>query len=139
MLRTRLIIMSLAVPALVSASGAGDLALAEASLDTVHEIDAALRACWVPPADVAQDKIQVTVRLSFKRNGEILGEPLIAYEAPGVAEGEREMIRMAVAAALQRCNPLPLSAALGDIIAGHPINVRLGEGWRRKGKEPHSP
>jgi hypothetical protein len=139
MLRTRLIIMSFAVAALVSQPGAADLALAEDLLETVHQIHAALRACWVPPADVAQDKIQVTLRLSFKRDGEILGEPLITYENPGIADDERKTIRMAVAAALQRCNPLPLSAALGGIIAGHPINVRLGEGWRRKGRELHAP
>jgi hypothetical protein len=105
---------------------------AEGSINTVHEIDAALRACWVPPEAPTQGKVQVTVRLSFKRNGEVLGQPLIAYENPDASDDERNLIRAAVAATLQRCSPLPLSAELGDIIAGHPINVRLGEGWRRQ-------
>jgi hypothetical protein len=119
--------------------GASNSARAESSLNTVHEIYAALRACWVPPQDLAQAGVRVTVRLSFKRNGEVLGEPLIAYENPDATEDERSAIRAAVTATLQRCGQLPLSAELGDIIAGHPINVRLGEGWRRRGgtENPH--
>jgi len=111
--------------------GAGSGARAEGSLDTVHEIYAALRTCWVRPQDSAN--VRVTVRLSFKRNGEVLGEPLITYANPDASDDERNAIRAAVSATLQRCNPLPLSEELGDIIAGHPINVRLGEGWRRRG------
>ncbi len=75
---------------------------------------------------------KVSIRLSFKRNGEVLGQPLITYESPTASEDERTAIYAAIAATVMRCSPLPLSDALGDIIAGHPINLRLGEGWRRK-------
>jgi hypothetical protein len=114
-------------------------ARAAASLDTVHEIYAALRACWLPPGDTAQGGVQVTVRMSFKRDGAVLGEPLISYENPGFSDVQRAAIRAAVAATLQRCGPLPLSAELGSIIAGHPISVRFGEGWRRKGRGSDAP
>jgi hypothetical protein len=132
MSRRRINVTWLAVAALASPPTAADHALAQGSLETVREIHAALRACWVPPQEAAQGKIQVTVRLSFKRNGEVLGAPLIVYENRNASEDERNAGRRAVAATLQRCSPLPLSAALGNIIAGHPINVRLGDGWPRK-------
>ncbi len=117
----------------LSTDAAVHRALAEGSLATVHEIYATLRACWVPPEQATQGRVQVTVRLSFKRDGEVLGRPLIVYENPDMSDAARRAVQAAVASTLQRCNPLPLSAALGDIIAGHPINVRLGEGWRHKG------
>jgi hypothetical protein len=118
----------------LSADAAAHRALAEASLASVHEIYAALRACWVPPQHTTPAKVQVTIRLSFKRDGEVLGQPLIVYENPDASDTTRRAVQAAVAATLQRCNPLPLSGALGNIIAGHPINVRLGEGWRHGGK-----
>jgi hypothetical protein len=74
-----------------------------------------------------------TVRLSFKRNGEVLGEPLITYESYDATPDERTVLRGAVAVALTRCTPLQLSDALGNIIAGLPINLALGGEW--KGRE----
>jgi hypothetical protein len=62
----------------------------------------------------------------------ILGQPLISYENPHISEADRGALHEAVAAALARCTPLPISDALGGIIAGHPIHVKLGEGWKRK-------
>jgi hypothetical protein len=130
---------------LVTAAAVGGVAASQSrawaagSLNTVREIDAALRSCWAPPADLSPYNVQVTVRLSLKRNGEVLGEPLVAYENPGTSDDQRAVIRAAVAATLQRCGPLPLSAELGDIIAGHPITVRFGEGSRRKDRAGGSP
>jgi len=126
--------MATVVASTLSIDGAMNGADAEGEINTVREIHAALRACWVSPNDGAPTNIQVTIRLSFTRTGEVLGQPLITYENAGTSEDERNAIRAAVAATLKRCGPLPLSTALGDIIAGHPINVRLGEGWRYKGK-----
>jgi hypothetical protein len=139
MFRWRRIGLPLAAAVVGGLSADGGRAQAKSPLGTVHEIDAVLRSCWVPPADTAQGKIQVTLRVSFKRNGDVLGQPLIAYENPAASDDERKAIRAAVVSTLQRCSPLPLSAALGDIIAGHPINVRLGEGWRRKDRAGGSP
>ena len=82
---------------------------------------------------------QLTVRLSLKRNGEILGQPLISYQTPGASEDERAALHAAVAAALARCTPLPISDELGGILAGRPINVKLGEGWKRRGAPTASP
>ena len=109
----------------------------ERPINSVREIRASLRACWISPAVTKVP--QLTVRLSLKRNGEILGQPLITYQTPGASEDERAALHAAVAAALARCTPLPISDELGGILAGHPINVKLGEGWKRRGAPTASP
>src|ERR1700757_3324233 len=43
-------------------------------INKVRELRAALRACWIPPS-LAHEDIAISVRLSFKQNGEILGVP----------------------------------------------------------------
>jgi hypothetical protein len=43
-------------------------------------------------------------------------------------------VRDALAQALARCAPLPLSDEFRNVISVHPITVRLGEGWRRRGQ-----
>jgi len=96
----------------------------EHPLNSVREIRASLRACWISPE--MRTAPQVTVRLSLKRNGEILGQPLISYQSPAASEDERAALRAAVAAALARCAPLPISETLGGILAGRPIVVKLG-------------
>jgi len=95
-------------------------------IETVHDVKAALRACWVPPnLDSPRDNMTISVRMSFKRNGEILGDPLITYTSPGTSESERRVYRAALDETLARCTPLPFSDAFGRIMAGHPINMRF--------------
>jgi hypothetical protein len=103
----------------------------EHSINSVREIRAGLRACWISPP--TKTPARVTVRLSLKRNGDILGQPLISYTNPDASDDERVALHAAVGAALAHCMPLPISEALGDIIAGRPINVKLGEGWKWRG------
>ena len=101
----------------------------EHPINSVREIRAGLRRCWVPPPTRVPP--QLTVRFSLKRNGEILGQPLISYTSPDTSEDERAALHAAVVAAMAHCTPLPISDSLGAIIAGRPINLRLGEGWRK--------
>jgi hypothetical protein len=125
------------VPGIVTAVASSIASLAalaqstvvEHPINSVREIRAGLRRCWVPPPTRAPP--QLTVRLSLKRNGEILGQPLISYTSPDTSEDERAALHAAVVAAIAHCTPLPISDALGAIIAGRPINLRLGEGWRK--------
>jgi hypothetical protein len=90
----------------------------------VRELHAALRACWVPPS-LAHENMPISVRLSFKQNGEILGVPLITYTSLGISEDERQAYRAAVDETLARCTPLPFSHAFGSVIAGRPIYIRF--------------
>jgi hypothetical protein len=95
-------------------------------INTVREVRAALRACWVPPSiGAARVNMAISVRMSFKQNGELLGIPLITYTSLGISEDERQAYRAALDEALARCAPLPFSDAFGSVIAGRPINVRL--------------
>ena len=85
------------------------------------DIRQALRGCWQwPPVSEARSGMELTVRLSFKRNGEIFGAR-ITYQSAGVSDEERALYHGALLAALSRCSPLPLSESLGEAIAGRPF------------------
>jgi len=98
----------------------------ERRLDTIRAMFAALRACWVPPAkDVARPGTQLSVRLSFKRDGDPVGEPRVTFVSPGTPAEVRQTYLDAVTAALKRCTPLPFSPGLGGALAGRPIAIRF--------------
>ena len=44
-----------------------------ASLNTMDDVGAAIRACWIPPADAGNST--VTLSFSFKRDGTLFGSP----------------------------------------------------------------
>lgn len=98
----------------------------ERRLETIRDMSAALRACWTPPAkDAARTGTQISVRLSFKRNGEPVGEPRVTFVSSGTPADVRQTYLDAVTAALKRCTPLPFSAGLGGALAGRPIAIRF--------------
>jgi hypothetical protein len=123
-------VIAVAFGAIASISASAQNPQTEHPINSVREIKASLGACWVSPEMRAP--AQVTVRLSLNRNGEIIGRPLVTHQNPNLSEDERAALHAAVATTLARCSPLPISDTLGGIIAGHPINVRLGEGWTRR-------
>jgi hypothetical protein len=87
---------------------------------------AALRACWVPPPlDQSRAGMQITVQVSFRRNGELLGQPRITFESSGASDDERLAYRIAVAKMLKRCTPVPVTEALGNALAGRPLTIRF--------------
>jgi hypothetical protein len=95
-------------------------------LNTLHDVIAALRACWAPPPmDQSRPGMQITVQMSFRRNGELFGQPRITFESVGASDDERLAYRIAVAKMLRRCAPLPFTDALGNAIAGRPLTMRL--------------
>jgi hypothetical protein len=95
-------------------------------INTVREVRAALRACWAPPnISIEHADLSISVRLSFKRNGDMLGIPLITHTSRDISEDERRAYHAALNDALARCTPLPFSEAFGGVIAGRPINVRF--------------
>jgi hypothetical protein len=98
----------------------------QAPLNTLKDIGAALQACWVPPPmDQSRPGMQITVQMSFKRTGELLGQPRITFESAGASDDERLAYRIAVAQTLQRCAPLPFAKALGNAVAGRPFTMRF--------------
>ena len=107
------------------ASGRADPGAPQGQLNTMADIRQALRGCWQwPPASEARSGMELTVRVSFKRNGEIFGAR-ITYQSRNVSEEERGLYQAALLAALSRCSPLPLSASLGEAIAGRPFTFHI--------------
>ena len=54
-------------------------------LDTIGDLFAALRSCWSPPpSEIAREGMQMSVRFSFRRSGEIIASPRITYATAGV-------------------------------------------------------
>jgi hypothetical protein len=96
------------------------------SLDTIRAMFAALRACWVPPPeDEARPGMEMSVRFSFKRNGEIIGTPRVTYTTPDAPSDVRSLYHEAITQALARCTPMPFSKGLGGAVAGRPIAIRF--------------
>jgi hypothetical protein len=94
-------------------------------IDTIRELFAALRACWLPPdTDEAHHGMQMSVRFAFKRTGEVIGEPRVTYTTPGTDDDTRQVYRRAITRALDRCTPVPFSKGMGGAIAGRPIAIR---------------
>ena len=109
----------------LSAPGFAAPAAPKGPLNTTADIRQALRGCWQwPPASEARSGMELTVRLSLKRNGEIFGVR-ITYQTPGVSAEERALYHGALLAALARCSPLPLSASLGEAIAGRLMTFHI--------------
>ena len=105
-------------------------------LNTLHDVIAALRACWAPPPmDQSRPGMQITVQMSFRRNGELFGQPRITFESVGASDDERLAYRIAVAKMLKRCAPLPFTDALGNAIAGRPFTMRLTDNRKLKQAE----
>jgi len=115
-----------AMSASALAQDAGAAKRPAASLNTIAQVFAALEACWVPPGlEQARAGMQITVLVSFKRSGEVLGQPRITYETPEASDEQRASYRVAMAEALRRCTPLPFTEALGNALAGRPMTLRF--------------
>ena len=111
--------------ALLPRHAAAEPAAPKRLLNTMADVGKALRACWRwPPLSEARPGMEMTVRLSFKRNGEIFGARL-SYQTPGVSDEKRAIYHGALLTALRRCSPLPLSESLGAAIAGHPMTFHI--------------
>jgi hypothetical protein len=108
-------------------------------LNTLADLGAALRACWVPPPlDQSRPGMQITVQMSFRRNGELFGKPRITFESAGATDDERLAYRVAVAQMLERCASLPFTDALGNAVAGRPFTMRFIDDRKLKQAE-HAP
>ena len=111
--------------AMLPATGSAEPAAPKGPLNTMADIRKALRGCWQwPPASESRAGMALTVRVSFKRNGEIFGAR-ITYQSQQVSDEERSLYYRALLAALSRCSPLPLSASLGEAIAGRPMTFHI--------------
>src|SRR5205807_1526094 len=94
-------------------------------LDSIGDLFAALRACWSPPpADTAREGMQMSVRFSFKRTGEMIAAPRLTFATAGVPADTRTTYLKAINASLDACLPLKFTGGLGGALAGRPIAIR---------------
>src|ERR1700751_1801207 len=94
-------------------------------LDKIGDLFAQLRACWSPPpVDQAREGMQMSVRFSFKRSGDLIGPPRMTFATAGVPADVRETSLKAINASLAGCVPLKFTGGLAGALAGPPIAVR---------------
>jgi hypothetical protein len=88
--------------------------------------------CWISPPLGARGEINFLIRVSFRRDGEMLGSPFLIFQTSGVIEDERRIYRAAVEDALKRCAPFRLSEEFANGMAGRPITLHIIEQNRGK-------
>jgi hypothetical protein len=94
-------------------------------VETLNDIVRAMKACW-KPSGTRYSGQEVTIRLSFKRSGEVLGKPMITHYREGEPDAtDRQAFTQAVRQALARCSPMPFSTKLGAAVAGRPFTFRF--------------
>jgi hypothetical protein len=98
----------------------------EGPINSLRELFAALQTCWEPPP--LQESIpgmEMSVRFSFKRTGELVAPPRVTYTESKADAQTRRVYGRAIDATLERCTPMPFSEQMGAAIAGRPISVRF--------------
>ena len=94
-------------------------------LNSIGDLFAQLRSCWSPPpAEQARAGMQMSVRFSFKRSGEMIGPPRMTFATSGVPADVRQTYLKAINASLDACIPLKFTNGLGGALAGRPIAIR---------------
>ena len=96
-----------------------------AQVNTIREVFEKLKTCWTPPPASSAHPIDITVVVSFNRNGDIIGHPRISYESEHATDNDRLMYRIAVMEALQRCTPMPFTEGMAGAIAGRPFRIQF--------------
>ena len=104
---------------------AGTARAEEGRVNTIKEAIERLTTCWRPPSASVANPINITVRFSFNRAGEILGRPRITFESAEASDNDRLQYRIAVMEALQRCTPMPFTESMAGAVAGHPFWIQF--------------
>jgi hypothetical protein len=96
-------------------------------LNTILDVFGDLRSCWIPPStEIGRAGMQITVRVSFRRDGLPIGPPRVTYindhDAPA---GVQDAYRSAVDRMFVRCTPFNFTSGLGGAIAGRPFAIRF--------------
>ena len=101
----------------------GPAAAEPEQLNTIRDVVLAIHRCWRPPPPDKAGPVDITVIVSFNREGAILGHPRISYESEEATDNDRIAYRVAVMEALQRCTPMPFTESLRGAVAGRPFAI----------------
>jgi hypothetical protein len=124
------------------ASGSFSMALAQAKpedrpqLDNIKDVGDALNRCWIPPSpEKSRPGTQITVMITFSRNGEVMGEPRFTFITPGTPTEIRTAYQLSVAEAISRCAPMRFTPALAGAVAGRPFAMRYQDTRGQRGAD----
>ena len=95
-------------------------------VNTIKDVFTKLSTCWKPPPPSrVNPDVEITVIVSFNRDGNIMGHPKITYESENATDNDRLEYRVAVMEALQRCTPMPFTESMAGAVAGHPFAIKF--------------
>jgi hypothetical protein len=110
----------------------------EHKANRLDELGPLLSKCLeMPPDDAARPGMRVTLKLAFKRNGELLAPPRFTYTTHEASPEQKQIYREAALDMLKRCTPLPVTESLGGAIAGRPFVIPIIE--TRTGRKAEAP
>jgi hypothetical protein len=107
--------------AALALAAAAEAAEAQPPITRVHGIATGIAACWRPP----HNDDQVTVRLSFTRDGAVIGDPRIVYARSSGGAADDSGLAQSMLSAIRECTPLHFSTQLGSAIAGQVLDIRF--------------
>jgi hypothetical protein len=103
-----------------------DEAPSPAVLNRYPEVAGALSRCFDPAASLGTRSWgEITLRVSFKRDGSVNGIPRIIYPAAPSDPALATELKSSLLSALAHCTPLHLSPSLGGAIAGQIFAIRF--------------
>lgn len=105
-------------------SASAQMASAAGTIKSMPDLSHALRTCLAPQVQ-ARPGIAVSIRMSFRRDGELLGTPFVFFPNLNLSNKKRQNYRAAVVKALKACTPLPFAGQFGTAMAGYPITIHL--------------
>jgi hypothetical protein len=111
----------------------------EHPVDRINKLGPLLSNCLeLPPDDEAQVGMQLSLKLAFKRDGELLADPRFTYTTHDAPEKAKAAYHAAALDMLKHCTPLPVTDKCGGAIAGRPFVVAIEETRDLKaGDRPH--
>lgn len=97
-----------------------------AAIGTLRAIFPALAACWRPPDGLrGLEQAEVTLRLSLRRDGTVVGEPRVTYATAPAQSRAYQLLAEAGLDSIRHCTPVPLTPGLGAAVAGRPLAIRF--------------
>jgi hypothetical protein len=95
-------------------------------IDRIDTIGAYLDACVVKglQGQGFRPRREATLRLAFRRDGAVIGKPVVTFSRPGRDDPEQRRFLASLSEAYVNCTPLPFSKELGAAIAGKIFTFR---------------
>lgn len=103
-------------------------AFAARTINTMADLSRALNSCLASLATTVPPGLTFSARVSFRRDGRLLGEPFVFFQDQNLPDRQRRIYRTAIQQAFERCEPLPFSLRFGSAMAGQPVVLHLKVG-----------